>query len=78
MIDLPPDFPEFEWPLHEMLFYRSMGSTGKYLICARGPGDDYRYGNEIVMRKEFDTHIEANHYLSEITRLQALTKALLR
>lgn len=77
MIDLP-DLPEFEWPLHEMLFYRSLGTGGKYLVCARGPGNKFRYGSEIVYVGEFDTYMEANHYLSEITRLQALTKALLR
>lgn len=78
MIDLPPNFPEFKWPLHEMLFYRSTGSTGKYLICARGPGDEHRYGNEIVLKMEFDTYIERDHYLNEILRLQDLTEALLQ
>lgn len=77
MIDLP-DLPEFEWPLHEMLFYRSLGTGGKYLVCARGPRSKSEYGTEIIRIGEFDTYYAANNYLDEIARLQALTMALLR
>jgi len=75
---MPPNFPEFEWPLHEMCFYSSLGANEKYLICARDPGDAHRYGAEIVWRKDFDTQKERDAYLARIHRLQALHAALLR
>lgn len=72
------DVPKFEWPLHEMLFYPSTAKGGKYLICARGPGTFMQYGANIVWREKFDTAEDRNAALTEIVKLQALTKALLR
>ncbi len=72
------DLPEFEWPLHKMLFYPSTAMGGKYLICARGPGTFEQYGANIVWREKFDTAEDRNATLDEIVRLQALTASILR
>ncbi len=72
------DLPEFEWPLHKMLFYPSTAVGGKYLVCARAPGTFEQYGASIVWREKFDAAEDRNAALDEIVRLQALAKALLR